>query len=394
VPRAPRGRGSVFEDKSRGRWVAQIKVHGKATRRYAKTPEEAWELRDELAANVRIGVSTQTTTLARYLDEWLAGVEVAPSTLLGYRSKVRLYLIPELGTVALNRLAPAHLRRLFKALKDRDLSPATIRQTRAILQAALRQAIEDGLVSRNVASLVRPPASQKAETTALTPDQARAFLESLRGERLEALYATAVLLGLRQGELLGLRWQDVAGLSTGSGPVSSEEASPRSVLGHARGFPATSGTILHIEQTLGRFEGRYIKGKPKTSNSRRTLPVPQVLVSLLSDWKISQKAEFLKYGVRPEHDLVFTTQGGNPINGSWLTHDLYRRLESAGLPRVRFHDLRHSAASLLLAEGFGMREVMLVLGHSTIAQSMDVYAHIPEETIRLKMKRLDEWRAR
>lgn len=391
MPRAPRGRGSVFEDKARKRWVAQIKVAGKVTRRYAKSPEEAWELRDELASNVRIGVSTQTTTLDRYLEEWLTGVEVAPSTLLGYRSKVKLYLIPELGSVALNRLAPAHIRKLFKALKERDLSPATIRQTRAILQAALRQAIEDGLVSRNVASLVRPPAAQKAETTALTPDQARTFLESLRGERLEALYATAVLLGLRQGELLGLRWQDVNGGDAASASAARRPAS--SALDERSPNPRT-GMILHIEETLGRFEGQYIKGKPKTSSSRRTLPVPAVLASLLEAWRTQQKAEFLATGARPEHDLVFTTPGGNPINGSWLTHDLYRRLESAGLPRVRFHDLRHSAASLLLAEGFGPRELMAVLGHSSIAMSMDVYAHIPDETIREKMGRLDDWRAR
>jgi integrase len=386
MSRAPRGRGSVFEDKSRGRWVAQLKVDGKVTRRYAHTQEDAWVLRDKLVADVRRGLAPDAnSTLAEYLEDWLRVTKVRPSTLVGYRSKVHNYIAPPpkpdeprrgIGHVPLSKLTPFHVDGLIAEMEERGLSPATIRQTRAILQAALKRALRYKLVTENVAALVDVPELNRSERTALTPDQARAFLESLRGDRLEALYATAVLLGLRQGELLGLRWQDVelAGAHTGPAPQLT--------------------AILHIEQTLGRFEGQYIKGKPKTAKSRRTLPVPQVLVSLLSDWKISQKAEFLATGARPEHDLVFTTQGGNPINGSWLTHDLYRRLESAGLPRVRFHDLRGSAATLLLAEGFGMREIMTVLGHSTIAMTMDTYAQAVDETIREKMGRLDDWRAR
>jgi integrase len=422
VPRAPRGRGSVFEDKGRGRWVAQIKVDGKVTRRYAHTQEDAWVLRDKLVADLRAGLAPDSnSTLAEYLEDWLRVTKVRPSTLTGYRSKVHNYIAPPrnegvikgskgpnkvqdgpnkpqlkgIGHIPLSKLTPFHVDHLIAEMEKHGLSPATIRQTRAILQAALKRALRYKLVTENVAALVDVPELNRAERTALTPDQARAFLESLRGERLEALYATAVLLGLRQGELLGLRWQDVEWSRPGL--MDSSSVSPGATRPSPRTpDPAEAGAsaILHIEQTLGRFEGQYIKGKPKTSNSRRTLPVPAVLAALLSEWRTKQKAEFLKYGARPEHDLVFTTQGGNPINGSWLTHDLYRRLESAGLPRVRFHDLRHSAASLLLAEGFGMREVMLVLGHSTIAQSMDVYAHIPEETIRLKMQRLDDWRAR
>lgn len=365
--RAPRGRGSVFEDKARGRWVAQLKVGGKLLRKYAASEAEAWDLRDNLVSDARLGVSTSTTRLAEYLAEWLETLRLRPSTVTGYRAKVRLYLAPApLGTVTLSRLAPVHLRRLFKDLEERQLAPATIRQTRAILQSALRQAQEDGLVGRNVAALVKPPALERAAPRALTPDQARTLLESLRGNRLEALYATTVLLGLRQGEVLGLRWQDLD----------------------------LEGRVLHVEQTLGRQGGAYFTGRPKTESSRRSLPMPEVLVAALSARQVSQKAEFLKSGARPEHDLVFTTKGGNPVNGSWLTHDLYRRLEAAGLPVVRFHDLRHAAASLLLAEGFGPREIMLVLGHSTIALTMDVYAHVPDATITAKMGRLDEWRAR
>lgn len=368
MPRSPRGRGSVFEDKARGRWVAQLKVEGELRRRYAASQEEAWALRDQLVADARLGLASDARTpLAEFLEEWLSTVRLAPSTLLNYRSKVRLYIQDApIGRVPLVTLSPAHLRKLYVALEKRGLAPATIRQTRAILQSALRQALEDGLVTRNVAALARPPKVSRTERRPLLGDEARRFLESLRGDRLEPAYATALLLGLRQGELLGLRWRDVD----------------------------LEGRVLHVAQTLHRGDGAYFTGSPKTVSSRRSLPLPEVLVRLLSERRVIQIAELLSSGARPEHDLVFTTPGGNPTNGTWLTHDLQRRLAELGLPKVRFHDLRHSAASLLLAEGFGPRELMSVLGHSTIAMSLDVYAHIPDEAIREKMGRLDDWRAR
>jgi integrase len=366
--RAPRGRGSVFEDKSRGRWVAQIKLEGNLLRRYARTQNEAWELREQLVSDTkRQKPSDQHTLLREYLEQWLATKRAAPSTLRNYRSQLRLYIAPAaIAQVQLSKLAPHHLRVLLAAMEKQGLAASTIRQTKAILQAALRQALEDGLVTRNVAALVQPPPLARSSRRALTPDEARTLLESLRGDRLEAMYATAVMLGLRQGEVLGLRWQDID----------------------------LEAHTLNVAQTLQRSEGKYITRPPKTKTSTRALPMPRLLVSALSDWKVSQKAEFLKTGARPDHDLCFTTQGGNPLNGSWVTHDLQRRLKALGLAKFRFHDLRHAAATLLLAEGFGPREIMAVLGHSSIAVTMNVYAGTVDETLRTKMGRLDEWRAR
>jgi len=171
----------------------------------------------------------------------------------------------------------------------------------------------------------------------------------MRGHRLEALYTIAITVGLRQGEALGLRWQDVD-LDAGS---------------------------LRVRHSLQRIEGRLQLVEPKTERSRRTVSLPGVVVSALREHRVRQLQERLLAGSRwQESDYVFTSTIGTPLDGVTVTHRFQETLRRLGMPHQRFHDLRHACASLLLAQGVSPRVVMETLGHSQISVTMNVYAHV------------------
>lgn len=208
-----------------------------------------------------------------------------------------------------------------------------------MLRGALNQAVRWDLLGRNPASLVEPPRVERYEIKPLTPVEARAFLAAIRGDRLEALYSVALTMGLRQGEALGLRWSDVD-LDIGS---------------------------LRIEKQLQRIEGRLQLVELKTKLSRRALIMPSSIVASLREHRHRQLEERSAARDRwVESGLVFTTPGGEALEGSTVTRHFHDYLERAGLPQRRFHDLRHSCATLLLVQGVSPRVVMDVLGHSDI----------------------------
>jgi integrase len=187
------------------------------------------------------------------------------------------------------------------------------------------------------------------EIQPFTPDEARVFLAAARRHRLEALYAVALTLGLRQGEALGLRWDDVD-LSMG---------------------------YIRVARQLQRFDGKFQLVEPKTARSRRTIVMPPTICKLLTDHRERQAQERNAAGVRwKEWGLVFTRADGYPLDGTVVTHQFHEFLDLAGLPQRRFHDLRHSCATLLLAQGVSPRVVMEILGHSQIALTMNTYTHV------------------
>jgi len=219
------------------------------------------------------------------------------------------------------------------------LAPKYVKNIRAVLRGALNQAVRWDLLGRNPASLVEPPRVERYEIKPLTPVEARAFLAAIRGDRLEALYSVALTMGLRQGEALGLRWSDVD-LDIGS---------------------------LRIEKQLQRIEGRLQLVELKTKLSRRALIMPSSIVASLREHRHRQLEERSAARDRwVESGLVFTTPGGEALEGSTVTRHFHDYLERAGLPQRRFHDLRHSCATLLLVQGVSPRVVMDVLGHSDI----------------------------
>jgi integrase len=346
--------GSVYRRKD-GRWVAAVRpIDGPRVYRYAKTrAEAAAKLTLALkAASDGLPMPPERQTVGAFLLEWLqttAKPGVRPATYLSYAGLVRVHLVPELGRISLNRLTPQHVQAMMNRKLEAGLSPRRVDYIRAVLRRALNDALRWGLVARNVATLARRPKQERYEIRPLDPAQARAFLEAVRGDRLEALYSVALAVGLRQGEALGLRWEDV---DLGAG-------------------------VIHVRKSLQRIDGRFQLLDPKSSRSRRTISLPAVVIDALRAHRDRQLAEKSLAGDHwTDLGLVFTTPLGRPLDGSTVTHAFQRHLERAGLPRQRFHDLRHACASLLLAQGVNPRVVMEVLGHSQITLTLDTYSHV------------------
>ena len=237
-----------------------------------------------------------------------------------YAVIVRAYLSPAIGQVPLAKLGPEHVRRMLADLTARgDLSPTTVRYCYSILRIALGRALKEGKVLRNVATLVDPPAAARHELEPLSAEQVGTFLAATAADRLGPLYTVAVGTGLRQGELLGLRWEDVD----------------------------LDGATLAVVHTLSR--GSRTLAEPKTDRARRTLRLGSEVLAALREQRRRQLEERLAAGPRwREQGYVFTTPRGAPLDGAFVLRTFQRALGAAGLPKQRFHDVRHATATLLL----------------------------------------------
>jgi len=225
-------------------------------------------------------------------------------------------------------------------------------RVRDVLINALNQAVQWKLVPQNVAALTAPPKVEAYEARVLAVPEARRFLEVARSDRLEALWRVGLSLGLRRGETLGLRWQDVD----------------------------LHAATLRVAVNLQRIDGKIVLVKPKTKESQRTLPLPASLVTALRQHKARQLEERLVAGPRwQDHGLVFCTSVGTPITPRNLLRSLQVVLNRAGLPHMRFHDLRHSCATLLLAQGEPVKVVQELLGHTDPRVTLGIYQHVVME---------------
>jgi integrase len=268
------------------------------------------------------------------------------------------------GVVALTKLAPQQVQALYSAKRAGGLSPTTVRHLHALLHHALDQALRWDLVARNVTDLVDAPSMSRKDVEALTPDQARALLAEARGDRLEALYVVAVHTGMRQGELLALRWRDVA-LDVG---------------------------LLHVRSNLERAEVGVRMGTPKTARSRRTIKLSATSVEALREHRSRQDEERLaRADAWTDHDLVFPNTVGKPMDGiHLLRREFVPLLERAGLPRVRFHDLRHTAATLMRRAGANVEVVSEMLGHADPTTTIRIYSHVQPGMQQSAVDALDE----
>ncbi len=350
--------GSVRHHATRDLWEGRYTgSDGRRHSIYGKTRREAQErLRAALsAADNGMRPLSQQLTVGAFLSDWaeLALTRLRPRTAESYAAMVRLYLIPAIGRIPLAKLEPEHVRRMLGDLAARGtLSATTRRYVRSVLRTALGQALREGKVLRNVAALVDPPAKAHRELRPLSREQVRSFLDGIRGDRLEALYVTALGTGLRQGELLALRWSDVD-LERGE---------------------------LTVRHTLGRFTRQL--APTKTERSRRTLRLPHRVTEALTAHRELQK-------VVPLSGLVFTSQAGAPLQSVNVTRDLQRHLRRPALPHQRFHDLCHAFATLALEAGEDLGVVSRILGHTTLATTADIYAHLTPAMLDHAAERMD-----
>ncbi len=317
-----------------GRWEAIISFigpDGKPRRKsfYGKTQQD---VRQKLTGARRTldqggALPLERQMVGQFLDRWLedlARKKKAPKTYKSYAQIVRLYVKPVLGRHQLTGLGPQHVEAMLNHQLDQGLAPRTVQYTRAVLRIALNRALKWGLVARNVAALVDPPKVPRYQSRPLSPEQAGRLLEAARGDRLEALYAVGVALGLRPGELYGLRWEDVD-------------------------FEARTIRAQKQPQVV---DGELQLVGLKTGRSRRTLPMPAVIARQLRAHWARQMEERLLAGSRwQDWGLVFTSTIGTPLDNRNVNRRYKALLQKAGLPDVRHYDLRHSAASLLIAQG-------------------------------------------
>ncbi|MDI5974781.1 tyrosine-type recombinase/integrase [Amycolatopsis magusensis] len=378
--RAANGMGTITKRKD-GRYQAAVYVLNTAGHRerkyvYGKTWDEANDKRVELLDNNRKGIPSISSNMALgdYLDYWVENIikeDRAYSTYAGYETVIRRFIKPLLGHKKLNRLSPRDIRAFVAALRTRrtvhgaKLSDRYVQNVFEVLRSALTAAVkQDELIGRNVAMLVTTPSRGEHDVAPLDEDSARKFLRAIADHWLCALWLLLITTGLRKGEVLGLAWSDID-LDTGE---------------------------IKVRRTVQRIRGQLRFGKPKTPRSRRTVYVGDVVKAALKRHR-TLTAERMKGQPRPASDqpgdLVFVTSSGQVVEPRNVNTMLRRILKKAGLGHSRVHDLRHTAATLLLLDGATIREVMEQLGHSSIATTANIYGHVLDVAKRRMAERMD-----
>lgn len=350
--------GARFKaDKGLWEWRHTL-ADGRRVSATAKTQLEAKRrcLEKVRQAEAGLVIADQRQTVKAYLAWWLETIvepKLAPKTTETYRDMVRLHLEPELGRHELRKLTAQHVDAMLKRKEKAGLSPRSLGMMRAVLRAALGVAVKKRILERNVATFSEPPRQTATPRRVLTPEEGRkllAVIEGTKGERLKALYRLALLTGMRQAEIIGLRWVDVD----------------------------LSGKTLRVEQSIQRIGKQEYVQAPKTARSKRTLALPDSLVQALQAHQDAQAFERKQAGATwQETGLVFTGPAGAAVNPRTLVKSFKRHLTAAGLPEtVRFYDMRHAAASLLIAEGVPLPAVSAMLGHSLTSTTLNTYSHV------------------
>lgn len=341
------GEGSLYK-RADGRWVAQLSIGGRTGRSYRKrvrpTQREAREALAELLAEHRAGVNPSRLLTSAYLTRWVREVRnIRPATRHAYANAIEFHLVPLIGEIPLRDLSPIHVERLLNQLAER-LSPKSARNIHGVLRRALNVAVRSGILARNVAArqFVDAPRVPAVEPRSLSREQLGRVLAAAASDPLGALIITAAGTGLRQGELLGLAWQDLD-------------------LERSR---------LTVRLELVRRDGRYHREEPKTPRSRRTVPLAPSVVAALT----AHRERLIADGFPPiATGPVFPSRSGRPLNGTWVTHRFQSMCETAGVPPVGFRNLRTTFASRLFEAGVPDRRIADLLGHTRVATTQGHY---------------------
>ncbi|MEU7908178.1 site-specific integrase [Actinoplanes sp. NPDC049118] len=392
------GEGSIYQRQSDGRWVGQayaLTTEGTRKRKYVygDTWEEAHSKLVELKSRTQRGIPLpdRAWKLREYLPYWLRVYvsSLRATTARGYESAVRLHLIPALGTKRIDSLQVQHVREFLDEFRNKclcctskaDANRPTPRQccsvgkcckqypkarqiqyVHGVLRNALHQAIREELISRNVATLVRVPSPRYRIGKGLSVEQVRAILKAAEDHRLYPLYVVAATMGLRRGELLGMRWSDLD-LDTGT---------------------------LTIEQTVQRVGGKLILSDAKTEDSEAPLPLPEWTWLVLLEHQEAQQTERERLSaVWQEHGLVFPSGLGTPMEPRNLNRHFSATRERAGLPTVRLHDMRHTVVSMLMELGVPPHVVQAIARHADVKLTLKVYAHTNLDAMRQALGKLD-----
>ena len=316
---------------------------------YARTKSELLTKIERLRFSASRGVTVpkERMTTGAFLDRWLndsARPRIRPSTYSQYESLIRLHIKPAIGAIELTKLGASEVQAMLSAMEGQGASGRVRQLALIVLKAGLQQGLRWDLVFRNVAQNVDKPRVPKRSMTVLTAEQADQFLAAAEQSKYYALYVLALTTGMRRGELFALKWDDV--------DLDAEALSVRGTLTHVGGAPTVT--------------------EPKTSSGRRRIELPAMAVDALRN----HRKALMAHGLRAS-PWVFPCKNGNPLDAHNVVHrSFHPLLKTAGLPRIRFHDLRHTAATLMLLRGLHPKVVQERLGHGSIAITMDTYSHV------------------
>jgi integrase len=362
------GEGSIYQ-RACGTWCATYSSgyndKGKRRRRtiFGKTKQAVQDKLRQLTTEIGAGatVEPQRMTVGEYLDRWLKDVaqpRLKLTTYANYARVVKNHIKPQIGGLPLAKLAIFHVQALYATMGRSGKSAETVRLTHAVLRRALRQAVNWRLVPYNVCAEVERPRVVKIEITPLDGEQVLQLLKEAEDHRLAALFTMAVATGMRQGELFGLQWPDV---------------------------DWKAGVVM-VRRALVEVHGRLHLLEPKTSRSRRRIDLPQVAIETLQRHRVAMVAA--GWG---NVSWVFCNTRGGPLRRSHFNTQIFKPLlKKAKLPEIRFHDLRHTSATLLLSLGIHPKVVQERLGHSQISVTMDTYSHVLPTMQREAASKLDQ----
>jgi integrase len=360
------GEGGLYQ-RADGRWFGAVVLGydeaGRPRRKTvsARTKEEARQKLRDLQRALEDGrvLTTGEETVAQLFERWdrdVLSTQVRPLARENYRSVADHHIVPVLGKKKVSKLTVADVQNLLATKlaggpegKPKPLSVSSVRRIRSVLAQALADCVVEGTLTRNVAALAKPPKAQRAEGRTLTPAQAKQLLKAMGAHRLGSLFGLMLSTGLRRGEALGLRWEDVD----------------------------LKKRVVVVRRQLQRVGGELVTNDVKTAKSRRAVNIAPPVVKMLKSRKAAQAKDRLAAGEAwEETGYVFTTQLGTPLDPRNIQRDFQTICTKAGIGKWHPHELRHSAASLMLAAGVPIQVVSDVLGHSSIRMTADVYGHV------------------
>lgn len=345
--------GSIFPTVN-GTWRAQVTIQGHRLSVTAKTRRECQEWIKKTIGQIDRGMTFDNTkqTLANYLNDWLTLQRTVfrETTWMHYSQLIRAYVKPGIGQITLKDLRTEHIQRLYTLLLNKEVGAYTIQKIHTLLHSSLNLAIETGVIGRNPVSYTHPPKTPDTEMAILNENQVSKFLLSIIGHRWEAVFHLALVTGMRQMELLGLKWDDLDWIRQ----------------------------TIKVERQLARQDKTGLKFLgPKTKFGKRTVALGDKTILVMRSHYERQQAERQVAGDNwVENGLIFTNSIGGAIYPRNLLREFYKILKIAGLPKIRFHDLRHTAASLMLNAGIPVIVVSRRLGHSKASITLDIYGHL------------------
>jgi integrase len=360
------GEGSIYRRKD-GLWVAALMLQGKRAVKYSKTQREARDWLQETRIQVQSGLTFTAAqiTVAQFFREWLINYKdsIRPKTYEQYKQIVNQYITPGIGAVKLKDLRPDQIQ-LFYTMQLRDgRSQRTVLLIHSVLHRALNQALSWRLIGHNPAEAVNRPKVPRKEMRVLNESQVITLINSAKGSRFETLFWVAVTTGLREGEILGLKWSDIDWVTR----------------------------RLSVQRQVQRLKNQgSVFSSPKSEAGERAVLLSMDTIKRLRGYHAVQSYEKLFAGDRwRENDLIFPSTVGTPLDQRNLYRNFKTILRQAELPEIRFHDLRHTAATLMLPQGINPKVVQERLGHADITLTLNTYSHVLPEMQEEAVQKLD-----